>query len=319
VQTSSLPSPLVLPDLVFVNPSAGGGHAADSLISLRAFAVRSAWHVEFRMTSSATDLDSKARVAAESGHSRLFVLGGDGSFQDLVNATANYSDVVLGILPAGSGNDLADALALPHHPVRAAELLRDGRVCLMDAVCVETADGQTRIYTGGGGVGIDAEASFIASTRFRNWTGRFRYLLSAAFALMQTRPTSIRVSWSANGTSAMSLATEALLVAVLNTPSYGSGLRFAPAAKINDGILDLVVVDSLPAFEFLKALPMLIFLGEVRSPRVKRFPIHQVKIETTIPCRFHGDGEILGYTPVKIHVLPGAIRILCPKDSPLST
>ncbi len=120
------------------------------------------------------------------------------AFQDLVNATAKYPDVVLGILPAGGGNDLADALGLPHHPVRAAELLRDGDSCLMDVACVETADSQ-RIYTGGGGVGIDAESAHIAATRFRKLTGKFRYLLSAAFALIETGTVKVRVSFSKDG------------------------------------------------------------------------------------------------------------------------
>jgi diacylglycerol kinase (ATP) len=316
VQTSE-PSPLAIPDLVFVNPAAGGGHAADSLPSLRALALRTSWQVEFRLTSNASDLGSQASAAAATGYTRLFVLGGDGSFQDLVNATRRFSDVVLGILPAGGGNDLADALGLPHDPLRAAELLRDGKVCLMDAVRVETADGRVRLYTGGGGVGLDAEASYIAATRFRNLTGRFRYLLSAAVAFLRSGPISVRINWSSNENPAPPpFACAALLVAVLNTPSYGSGLRFAPAAKTNDGLLDLVLVEAPSASEMFYALPRLIFRGELRSPRVKRFPVHQVKIETDSPCRFHGDGEILGYTPVRIEVLPGAIRILCPSNSP---
>ena len=315
---TSAPTRGALPDLVFVNPSAGGGRAAETLPALRAYAVRSSWQVEFRLTASAADLTSQARAAAESGYLRLFVLGGDGSFQDLVNATANYSGVVLGILPAGGGNDLADALGLPHHPLRAAQLLRDGQVFRMDAVCAETADGQQRIYTSGGGVGIDAESALIASTRFRNLSGRFRYLLSAAIALIETRRVAVRLEWSTNGKPDSALEIEALLVAVLNTPSYGSGLRFAPAAKINDGLLDLVIVEALSVFALLRALPLLVFFGEVHSPRIKRLQVHRVKIDATISRRFHGDGEILGDTPVKINVLPGAIRILCPKDSALS-
>lgn len=318
MQTSEPPRSGI-PDLVFVNPAAGGGRAADFLTSLKALAVRTAWHVEFCMTSSAADLASHARTAAESGHTRLFVLGGNGSFHGLVNATANYSDVVLGILPAGGGNDLADALGLPHNPLRAAQLLCQGHVCLMDVVRVETADGSVRLYTGGGGVGLDAEASFVAATRFRNLTGRFRYLLSAAIAPMTSRPISVTVNWSSNEIlEPPPLASAAVLVAVLNTPSYCAGLRLAPAAKINDGFLDLVLVEPLSALELLRALPLFVFRGEVRSPCVKHLRVQRVTIETVTPCRFHGDGEILGCTPVQLQVSPGAIRVLCPEGSPLS-
>ncbi len=301
-----------------MNPAAGGGHAADSVPSLQAFARRSGWTVEFRQTGSAADLVAHAQAAAIAGHSRIFVLGGDGSFQDLVNALIQFPEVVLGILPAGGGNDLADSLGLPHDPVRAAELLRNGEVCRMDAVRVKTSDGAERIYTGGGGVGLDAEASHIAATRFRKLTGRARYLLSAALAFIGTHPISVTVRWSCGETANLSLTARALLLAVLNAPSYGAGLRFAPAAKINDGLLDLVLVEDLNFLEILYALPLLILRGEVRSPRVKRFTVDRVFIETRVPCRFHGDGEILGFTPVEIAVLPRAIRILCPQGSPLA-
>lgn len=268
------------------------------------------------MTASAADLAHQARVAVASGHSRLFVLGGDGSFQDLVNATGTYGGTALGILPAGGGNDLADALGLPHHPVRAAELVCEGSSCLMDVACVETADGRKRLYTGGGGVGIDAEASYLASTRFRKLTGKFRYLLSAALALVRTGPVLVRIRQSTAGEAGPGLELEALLVAALNTPSYGAGLRIAPAARIDDGLLDLVVVQALSVFELSRALPRLIVFGEVRSRSVQRYQVQEVTIETDAPRRFHGDGEILGSTPVKISVLPGAIRVLCPKNSP---
>jgi len=309
--------PFDFPDLVFVNPAAGGGRAAETVPSLQAFAGRTGWPVEFRQTSSAREFVTQAQAAAIAGHPRIFVLGGDGSFQDLVNALAKFPEVVLGILPAGGGNDLADSIGLPHNAVRAAELLQNGEVCRMDAVRVKTSAGAERIYTGGGGVGLDAEASYIAATRFRKLTGRSRYLLSAAMAFISTRPISVSVRWSSGEPETLSLTARALLLAVLNAPSYGAGLRFAPAAKTNDGLLDLVLVENLNLLEILRALPLLILRGEVRSPRVKRFRVDRVIIETSVPCRFHGDGEILGFTPVEIAVLPRAIRILCPPGSPL--
>ncbi len=315
---NTIPSPpSAFSDLVFVNPAAGRGRAGAALPTLQAFAARSVWNVEFRLTSSALDLAAQAQAAAVAGHSRFFVLGGDGSFQDLVNALYKFPDVVLGILPAGGGDDLADSLGLPHDPLHAAELLRDGEIHSIDAVRVKTSDGAERIYTGGGGVGLDAEASHIAATRLRNLTGRFRYLLAAALAFCSTRPISVTLRWSSGESSDSSLKTQALLVAVLNAPSYGAGLRFAPSAKTNDGLLDLVLVEDLNVLEILKALPLLIWRGELRSPRVKRFNVKRVIIETSAPRRFHGDGEILGLTPAEVSILPRAIRILCPRNSPL--
>jgi diacylglycerol kinase (ATP) len=298
-----------------VNPAAGGGHASDFLPSLQAFAKRSAWNVEFRTTLSAQDLCSQARSAAAAGYNRLLILGGDGTFQDLVNALAGFPDAILGILPAGGGNDLADSLGLPHHPMRSAELLQKARIRPMDAVRVKTSDGNERLYTGGGGVGLDAEAAYFASTTFRSLTGRLRYLLSAARALMEYRPVQVNVQLRSGDSAPSQIEAAVLLLAVLNTPSYGAGLRFAPAATTDDGLLNLVLIEDMSLFELLRALPRLLIWGEVRSPRIKRLTVKSLRIETRVPCLFHGDGEILGFTPVEIAVVPRAFRILCPPGS----
>ena len=314
METISDGTPL-FPDIVFVNPAAGGGHASDSLPSLQAFAKRSAWNVEFRTTKSAQDLCSQAQSAVAAGYKRFLVLGGDGSFQDLVNALAGFPDAILGILPAGGGNDLADSLGLPHHPIRSAELLQKAQIRHMDAVRVRTSDGRKRLYTGGGGVGIDAQAAYFASTTFRRLTGRLRYLLSAARALMEYRPVQVNVTMRSDDAAPSQIHAAVLLLAVLNTPSYGAGLRFAPAATTDDGTLNLVMVEDMSLFELLRALPRLIIWGEVRSPRIKRLTVKSLTIQTGAPCLFHGDGEILGFTPVEIEVVPRAFRILCPPTS----
>jgi diacylglycerol kinase (ATP) len=273
--------------------------------------------VEFRITECAHQLRSEASAAARTGCCRFLVLGGDGSFQDLVNALVDFPDAILGILPAGGGNDLADSLGLPHHPLRAAKLLQNAVVCHMDAVRAKTSDGSVRLFTGGGGVGLDARAAQIASTTFRRLSGRWRYLLSAGLALIDYKPVQVRVQIHSPAATASLLEAKAMILAVLNTPSYGAGLRFAPEAIPNDGSLELVLVEDMPFFQLLKALPRLIVQGEVRSPRVKRLPVHHLTIQTSTPCQFHGDGEIFGYTPVEIDVVPRAFRILCPPDSPL--
>jgi diacylglycerol kinase (ATP) len=285
----------------------------DALPSLQAYAQRTGWNTSFQITSSAEDLSKRAHAAASGGRQRIFILGGDGSFQDLVNALKKFPDIILGILPAGCGNDLASSLGLPQNPVRAAQLLRDAEVYPMDAVSVKTSDGRQRLYTGGGGVGLDADASHIAATHYRKLPGRLRYLFSAARAFAGFQAIQVRVKMESAGATKEEFAAKVLLLAVLNTPSYGAGLRFAPQAKTNDGTLDLVLGEDLSLLEILQALPRLIFQGEVHSRRIKRFSIRRATIETDFPCRFHGDGEILGYTPVEIEVVPQAIRILRPR------
>ena len=298
------------PVVVLVNPAAGGGRAKEAVPLLRRFAERNHWNAEFHITANPEDLAMQARQAATEGANQILALGGDGTFQSLLNALETPSDVVLGILPAGAGNDLAASLGLPADPVKSAALLMNGEIHDLDAARVRTAEGNERLYTGGGGVGLDADAVRYATSTYRNLRGRSRYLLAALRALAGFRPIRVCAQFQAGG--AKSLEADVLLVGVLNTPSYGAGLRLAPAAKTNDGNLDLVVLESLALFEILALLPSLATSGELRTRRVHRFPVQQVRIETDRPCLFHGDGEILGSTPVEISVVPRAIRMLCP-------
>jgi len=297
-------------DLVLVNPAAGGGRGARALPLLQSFAAGKGWNADFRRTESPEDLTLQARAAAMEGRERILVLGGDGTFQVLLNALAGCPQVVLGIIPCGGGNDLAIALGLPLNPVRAAGIHLEGEARWMDAARVRTADGTGRLYTGGGGVGLDAEAAHHAGGVYRNLRGRTRYLLSAIRALIGFHAMHMRVEIRSGNPSM--LDERALVVAVLNTPSYGAGLRIAPEAQTDDGKLDLILLGDLSFLQILGVLLGLALRGELRTKKVQRFRVEHVRIETERPCPFHGDGEMIGMTPVEIEVVPRALQILCP-------
>jgi diacylglycerol kinase (ATP) len=287
---------------------AGGGRASQVLPSLREFAQQQGWPVEICVTASAEDLVAKARCAATQGYGRLLVLGGDGTFQTLLNAVIDYPHLVLGVIPAGGGNDLAASLGLPEDPIQAAAVILQGEACRLDAVRVRTADGRDRLYTGGGGVGLDAEAARHASGAYRNLRGRFRYLLAAIRALFRFHAIPVRITMEPG--EPRTLHTVALLVGVLNTPSYGAGLYLAPQAQTDDGSLDLVVLKELTVPEILALLPTLLLTGRLKTRQIVRFRVGHVRIEAEKPCSFHGDGEILGVTPVDISVVPKAFCVL---------
>ena len=205
------------PVVVLVNPAAGGGRAKEAVPSLRRFAERNHWNAEFHTTANPEDLAMQARQAAKEGASQILALGGDGTFQSLLNALETPSNVVLGILPAGAGNDLAASLGLPADPVKSAALLMNGEIHYLDAARVRTAEGNERLYTGGGGVGLDADAVRYATSTYRNLRGRSRYLLAALRVLAGFRPIRVCAQFQAGG--AKSLEADVLLVGVLNPPS----------------------------------------------------------------------------------------------------
>jgi diacylglycerol kinase (ATP) len=306
------PDSTQIADLILANPTAGGGLAREALPRLQRFALAKQWRAEFRSAGSSAEFAQIAREEAVAGRQRIFALGGDGTFQALLNAVAGNAGVSIGVLPAGGGNDLASALGLPLDPVQAAEMiLTQGEAVPLDAARVRTAEGTERLYMGGGGVGLDAEAARFASGAYRKMRGRSRYLLSAIRALGKFRGIEARIS--VEGAEQSSLQGTALVLGILNTPSYGAGLRLAPEARMEDGLLDLVLLENLSALEIAAILPRLAASGEIRTARIQRHRVTRARIETERPCAFHADGEIVGMTPVEIAVMPGAMRVWRPR------
>jgi len=261
------------------------------------------------MTNSANELESSAQAAILEGQHLLFAMGGDGTFQSLANASFG-ADVVLGLLPIGGGNDFASALGLPTDPVRAAGAMLCGHPRSVDLVRVRTADGRTRLYAGGGGIGLDAEAARLAGSAYRHLPGRIRYMAAALHALAGYVPLGIRIDFP--GSDIPAFEAQALLAAVLNSPTYGAGVRLAPGAAVDDGSLHVVLIEAMSKFGILTLLPRLLGSGELRTSRVKRWRAQRVKLTTNRLCFFHGDGEILGPTPAELEIVPNAVRVLAP-------
>jgi diacylglycerol kinase (ATP) len=299
------------PAVVFVNPAAGGGRAGAHLSRIRNIFETHALPAEFVLTKSAEELEAVARGRIRMVKRRrlLLAMGGDGTLQALANA-AFGSDILLGILPAGGGNDFAVALGLPKNPVAAAEAVLCSQPRWVDLVRVRTGDGRERLYVGGGGVGLDAEAAGYASGAYRRLPGRLRYIAAALRALRGFAPLQVRAEFPES--ELPPFESKVLLAGVLNTPTYGAGLWLAPEAQISDGWIDAVFVDDLNLWGVLKLLPRLIHRGDLRIPQLKRIRAKQVKLTASRPCMFHGDGEIIGPAPVKIEVVPHAVQLLAP-------
>ena len=299
--------------MIFANLSAGRGRARAQIENVRAVFASDDVPAEIVFTASPSEMKQRVQEALKTASRILVALGGDGTLHGVVNAAADagrLSDTIFGVLPAGGGNDFALTLGLPNNPVHAARLLLRGNVMRVDLAHAQTADGKASFYLGGGGLGLDAVAARLASTTYRNWPGRSRYLVAAIRALRNFQPLNLRIEFPGSELPAVSL--RALLAAVLNTPAYGAGLRLAPDASITDSALNLVVVRDLRFLQVLNVLSRLLFVAQLTPWQARRFCVRRVRLSAEAPAIFHGDGEILGPAPVEVEIYPGALQILAP-------
>jgi diacylglycerol kinase (ATP) len=239
----------------------------------------------------------------------MVAMGGDGTLQMLVREVMG-SKVTAGVIPTGGGNDFAAALGIPKNPNEAVTVIVSGRTCQVDVACVKFSDGVQKVYLGGGGMGLDAEAARLANGPFLKWPGRIRYLAAAITALRRFE--GIEVQTEFPGGESQTITKRVLLAVALNTPTYGGGLRFAPQAQTNDGQLDLVLVDLLSKRQVLALIPRLLITGDLKTEKVTRIQAARVKLSAVGEPWFQGDGELLGRAPVEISVLPGALQMLVP-------
>jgi diacylglycerol kinase (ATP) len=295
------------PAIVFVNPHAGGGRCCPRMAQVKEFFSARSFPAEFVLPESIEEMESRVRAAISAGHRVLLAMGGDGTVQCLVNA-AQHSEVLLGILPAGGGNDFAAELGLPKDPVSAAEVLLCAQPRSVDLLRARTADGRERLYVGGGGVGADADSARYSAGAYARLPGRLRYVAAGLRALREFKPLQVRAEFP--GSELRPLNSQVMIAGVLNTQSYGAGLRLAPQGRIDDGLLTTVFVKTLSMPQVLAVVPRLITRGDLPESYVTRVSASRVRLSCNRDSLFHGDGEILGPAPVDIEVLPGAVRVL---------
>jgi diacylglycerol kinase (ATP) len=298
----------VTPDIfVIVNPAAGRGRAERGKATVAEYMTSRGRRVEFCESQNSEDVREQAAEAARAGYPYVVALGGDGTFHHLVEGIQGTGSVA-GLIPAGNGNDIARALEIPADPIRAADAFLHSSPRTIDLIRARFAGGRVALSVCAAGMGLDAEAADLANTRFSGWPGATRYLAGALWTYCQGA--TFKLSAEIDG---QEWNGRALLAVVANAAEYGAGVRIAPAAKIDDGLLDVVLVRDLVWTRLLEAIPIVLTSGDLRFREVERFRCQRVKLDADRNVKVHGDGEALGESPVEFDVMPSAIRVMAPK------
>jgi diacylglycerol kinase (ATP) len=238
-----------------------------------------------------------AKAAVTMGARLVLAWGGDGTINEVASALA-FDEVPLGIIPAGSGNGLARELGVHQRPERA---IADALAAEPRAMDIGEIDG--RLFANIAGIGLDAHvASRFSVTRRRGFLG---YAGITARALATYVPARYRIT-----SGDMHIEVRAVLVTLANSAQFGNGARIAPGARVDDGWLDLVVLEERSRVATLRQLPRL-FNGTVERMRgctIRK--IREVTIEADQPMAFHVDGEaVAGGTTLRARIHPGALLV----------
>jgi len=252
---------------------------------------------EVLMTEAVGHARELAKSAVRRGARLVMAWGGDGTISEVASALA-FDEVPLGIIPAGSGNGLARELGVSLRPERA---IADALQAVPRPIDLGELDGH--LFANIAGVGFDAHiASRFATARRRGFIG---YAGITARALTSYVPQRYRVT-----TSGVETAHRAILVTIANSAQFGNNARIAPGARVDDGELDLVVMEERSRVGTLYQMPRL-FNGTVaRVPGCTIRRIREATIEADAPMTYHVDGEpMAGGTKLRARIHPGALMV----------
>lgn len=265
-----------------INPAAGG-HSMAGLAEIQSFCRQQKLKYDIHVTDRPGHAIDLARQAAKHGGT-VVAVGGDGTVNEVVNGIVG-TPARLGILPAGSGNDLAWQMGLKQNLQKNLQTLIDGQVRTMD---VGQINGQ-RYFVNGFGAGFDGEVAGRVRAYLRHAHGYTAYLMAALRTLATYRFRSVRLTIDNHVVRDQPL----FFVSCCNGTTYGGGFKVAPSAKLDDGLLTICAVDKVSRLYALRNLPKFTRGTHLTLPEVHTYTGRQIIIESDQPQPAQADGELL--------------------------
>jgi diacylglycerol kinase (ATP) len=246
-----------------------------------------------------------ARQAALDGWPIVVAAGGDGTIGEVVNglmqAAGEDTPSTLGILPLGTGNDLADMLQLPRDITAACRRIAAGNTRLIDLGMVNG-----HYFANNSAVGLEPMVS-IEHEKMRLVSGNIRYILAALKAIAKAKPWNMRIAWD-NGIYEGPIT----LVSVGNSPRTGGTFYMTPEAKLDDGLLDFVYAIGMSRWRLLTILPQTFSGKHIHHPLVTCLKTKSLSITVSPVTPIQADGELIDKTAseVNYHIIPQTLHVI---------
>ena len=306
---------------VILNPVAGRSVDPEDFRTL----LRDLPNVELRVSGAPGDAIELARVAAREGFGTIVAAGGDGTMSEVVTGLSDHlDDVRTGFIPIGTGNDFAHSVGIPLNVEAAIRILQDDaerRVDIVRLTPLQPAVGTSGpietlysaastgpLYLNTAVVGFAGRIANQLDARMRRRWGGLMYLRAAITELADLK--SYRMHLTFDDTE--SVEVEALMVIVANGPHAAGGIPLAPAARMDDGLLDIVIIPRKSAFGILRLIPSVLRGTHLKRKGVTLRRAASLTLESTPSAWVNVDGETAGARPFEFQVLPRALRVAVP-------
>ena len=298
-----------IPDaVVIVNPTAGRGRAGKQVPEIRRLLGDKAADWTWLYTLGRGDGETLARESAQAGCPLIVAVGGDGTLHEVVNGVLGTGAAV-GLIPFGTGNDFARALGLFGSLETACRALTEGVTKRIDVGVIEgEGTGGPRHFLVLTGTGFDARTAQTVNAGIRGLSGPLAYVWGAILTLREFTPFALTLTLDGGPPR----RTRAMFVSFANAETTGGGMRIAPGALVDDGYLDVCLVETVSKPTLLFQLSQVFSGKHVRHPAVTMLRARSLRVEADPPQPLLIDGEVCGTTPATVYLLPGALPFRVP-------
>ncbi|MDI7258926.1 MAG: diacylglycerol kinase family lipid kinase [Thermodesulfobacteriota bacterium] len=294
--------------LVIVNPAAGGGKTLRLFPKIKRWLSESPHEFFFTIPKSPDEMRSEIVNASARGIDAILILGGDGTVHDILPAIAT-TNLPFGFLPCGRGNDLVRNAGLLSNLKKSCHLPSDPSFSKFDLPTVNEAP-----FIGIAYLGFDAEVNKLANDGKGYFGGKLGYTICVLKTLKKFRPFEIEMTIDDHY-----LRERVMMVSVANGPYYGGGMKIAPQAAMNDGILDICIVKEISKWELLRQFPKVFNGTHISHPKIMMKSGRRIKIISDESREIFADGEYVGSLPAECTIGDQTVRILSPPISPISS
>ncbi len=296
---------------VIVNPAAGAGSTYKkwSLISSLLKSAGLAFDSQF--TEGRGHGIELAREAAGAGYKFVVAVGGDGTIHEVANGLMDLprgENLPLGIVSTGTGSDLARSIGVNRDFAQACSRLTSPERLRIDVGLVEYSlkrERRRRYFINSAGMGFDATVVKATEQLPKFWGGTVPYLIGLArsFIGYTNKNVTIRVGEMVQKARVVS-------VVVANGGYFGGGMHVAPGARLDDSLLNAVIVGDFGKIELLKTFPRVYKGTHLGHPKIAMQMVKRISVESTRRMLLHADGELLGEGPATFEILPGALSLV---------
>lgn len=295
---------------LIVNPVAGAGRTAKKWPVIMDLLKSIGLHFDYALTEAPGHATELAKLAAEKGYDLVVSVGGDGTINEVVNGlydSGNIKDITLGIISTGTGSDYIRTIGIPRRPSDACQRLLNPKKMVVDLGAVEYMNkgrAEKRLFVNFAGLGFDAEVVKATTQKYKSLGATPSYLMGLLTTLLFYHNSEISITLDGKTEN------QKVCAVIMCNGKYGGGsMLVAPEADPTDTLIDVLIIGDLSKPDLLRSLPRIYKGTHTTHPKVSLQTAREIEIQTRKKISIQADGELLGETPARLHILPSALNI----------